>query len=142
MTLVARAILRLGVPAPALRQGEHVDRAGYWVLYRLAECGDTVHLSHLAALLELDLSTVSRQVRPLVEAGLVTRGSDPADGRACLLGLSERGRSVLEAVRRARRDALWEAVRAWPESDRSAIAGALTRLAADLHPVRPPMVRR
>jgi len=135
LTSAGRAILRLGVPAEALRPGERVDRSGYWVLQRLDEVGGPVHLSTLAALLELDLSTVSRQVRPLVSAGLVTRSADPGDGRACLLALSARGRGVLASVREARRDVLRQALAGWGAAERAAIADALTRLAADLQTV-------
>jgi len=132
LTRVARAVLRLGVPAQALGEGEHVDRSGYWVLFRLDESGGSVRLSDLASLLELDLSTVSRQVRHLVDSGLVTRESDPVDGRACLLGLSDRGRSVLDAVREARREVLRSALVGWHGDERVAIAEALARLADDL----------
>ena len=132
LSLVGRAILRLGIPAHALAEGEHVDRSGYWVLHRLDECGTAVRLSDLAALLELDVSTVSRQVRQLVEAGLVTRQPDPEDGRACLLGLSPRGGGVLDAVRQARRDVLRQALCGWRQRDRAALVAALARLADDL----------
>ena len=132
LTRVARAILRLGVPPDALRDGEQIDRSGYWALVRLEESPGQVRLSDLAGLLGLDLSTVSRQVRHLVDAGLVTRESDPADGRACLLGLSPRGRSVLDAVRDARRHVLARALVEWTGDDRVAIAAALSKLADDL----------
>ncbi len=136
LTRVARAILRLGVPPHALRKGEQIDRSGYWALVRLDESSGQVRLSDLAGLLDLDLSTVSRQVRHLVDAGLVTRRPDPLDGRACLVGLSPRGRSVLEAVRDARRDVLADALVGWSEGDRVAIASALFKLANDLGEAR------
>ncbi|MHB8593804.1 MAG: MarR family winged helix-turn-helix transcriptional regulator, partial [Acidimicrobiales bacterium] len=103
LTEVARSILRMGVPPDALGEGEHVDRSGYWAMARLDEAAGPVRISDLAVTLDLDLSTVSRQVRHLVDTGLVTREADPGDGRACLVGLSDRGRAVLDAVRAARR---------------------------------------
>ncbi|HYA68000.1 MAG TPA: MarR family transcriptional regulator, partial [Acidimicrobiales bacterium] len=134
---VARTILRFGIPAHVLRAGESVDRAGYWMLTRLADSDAAMRMSDLAGLLELDPSTVSRQARQLVDAGLVTRVPDPVDRRACLVSLSARGRDVLEAVRDARYDALRHALGAWPETDRAVLAGSLTRLAQDLQaPVR------
>jgi len=132
LTRVARAILRLRVPSHVLEEGEQIDRSGYWALVRLDESPEPVRLSDLAALLELDLSTVSRQTRHLVDAGLVVRDPDPDDGRACLLSLSRRGRSVLDAVREARRNALSAALSSWPSEERAAIATALSRLADDL----------
>ncbi|MHB8439461.1 MAG: hypothetical protein ACYDD4_09905, partial [Acidimicrobiales bacterium] len=63
LTEVARAILRMGVPAAELAVGEHVDRAGYWAMVRLDESPMAMRISDLAAALELELSTVSRQLR-------------------------------------------------------------------------------
>lgn len=132
LTEVARAMLRMGVPPEVLAEGEHIDRSGYWAMVRLGEANGPVRLSDLAATLELDLSTVSRQARHLVETGLVTRHADPADGRAALLSLSERGCAVLEAVRRARRDVLRRTLADWGASERSALASSVSRLAADM----------
>jgi len=134
---LARAILRFGVPPHALRDGEHIDRAGYWMLTRLDESSTPMRLSDLAGLLELDLSTVSRQARQLVDGGLMTRQADPVDRRACLVSVSVRGRDVLEAVRSARHDALHRALDAWPEAERFALATSLSRLAEDMQaPIR------
>ncbi len=130
---VARVMLRMGVPDTVLDQGEHLDRAGYWTLVRLDEANGPVRLSDLAASMELDLSTVSRQARHLVETGLVTRQADPDDGRAARLALSERGRSVLDGVRRARRDVLRRTLASWGAAERSALASSIARLAADMH---------
>jgi len=137
LTGVARTILRLGVPPQALRDGEQIDRSGYWALVRLDESPTPVRLSDLAASLELDLSTVSRQVRDLVGTGLVTREPDPLDGRACLLSLSGRGRAVLDAVREARRDVLRDALSAWSANERATVAAAVARLAYGLHDAAP-----
>ena len=133
LTDVARAMLRMPVPPEALGDGEQVDRAGYWALVRLDEAAGPVRVSDLAASLELDLSTVSRQVRQLVDAGLVTRVSDPDDGRASRLSLSPRGRDVLEAVKRSRRSVLAGTLAQWSAEERCALADAVRRLAADLH---------
>ncbi|MHB8681207.1 MAG: MarR family winged helix-turn-helix transcriptional regulator [Acidimicrobiales bacterium] len=132
LTVVGRAILRMSVPPEALGEGEHVDRSGYWALVRLDEASGPVRMSDLAGSLELDLSTVSRQVRHLVDTGLVTREPDPDDGRACLVGLSERGRAALDAVRAARREALAQTLAEWDDAERTALARGLRRLAAGM----------
>lgn len=129
---VARVMLRAGVP-DVIVEGEHLDRAGYWTLVRLDESDGPVRLSELAAALELDLSTVSRQARHLVDIGLVTRQSDPDDGRAARLALSERGCAVLDAVRRSRRDVLRSTLASWDATERSQLASSIARLAADMH---------
>lgn len=132
LTEVGRAILRLEVPRHVLREGESVDKAGYWLLVRLSEHGP-IRLSELAGSVELDLSTVSRQVRDLVASGLITKAPDPLDGRASLLTLSGRGSTVLEAVSDARRQALAEALEAWSDEERTTLTAGLLRLAEGLH---------
>ena len=132
LTQVARAILRLEVPQSALEEGESIDRAGYWLLVLLSGQGP-VRLSDLADSVELDLSTVSRQMRDLVVSGLVDKVPDPGDGRASLLSLSARGWAVLEAVSEARRLVLAEAVAEWTEEERNQLAEGLSRLEAGLH---------
>ncbi|HLX88914.1 MAG TPA: MarR family transcriptional regulator [Acidimicrobiales bacterium] len=128
---LARVMIRAGVP-DVLVEGEHIDRAGYWTLVRLDEAEGPVRLSDLAASMELDLSTVSRQARHLVEVGLVTRQADPDDGRAARLALSERGREVLESVRRTRRDVLRGTLAAWGADERSQLAASIARLVSDM----------
>jgi DNA-binding MarR family transcriptional regulator len=96
---------------------------------------EPIRLSELATALDLDLSTVSRQSRQLTDADLVTRTPDPADGRACLLQLNDRGRGVLSALRSFRRDALSLALEDWEPQDRLAAAKVMSRLAESLQPV-------
>ena len=140
LTQVARAILRLEVPRSELAEGESVDRAGYWLLVRLSTQAP-VRLSELADTVELDLSTVSRQMRDLVAIGLVLKVPDPDDGRASLLSLSERGRAVLDAVSYARQQALAEVIGGWSEEERTALTQGLSRLEEGLHRVREPSTR-
>ena len=130
---VARAVAGLRVTPHALGMSSAIDRAGYAVLGRLAEAGP-IRLSDLAALLGLDTSTVSRQVRALDEEGLVRRAPDPDDGRACLLAISRKGERVHAAVTQARCDLLAQAVANWPASDQTTLARLLGRLAEDLQP--------
>jgi DNA-binding MarR family transcriptional regulator len=132
---VARTILRLEVPRAALPEGASLDRAGYWLLVRIS--GEApMRLSELADSVELDLSTVSRQMANLVASGLVVKVPDPEDGRASLLSLSDRGWTILEAVSETRRQALAEAMADWTETERNALADGLGRLEAGLHQVR------
>jgi DNA-binding MarR family transcriptional regulator len=135
LTQVARAILRLDVPKSELAEGESIDKAGYWLLVRLSGQAP-VRLSELAGTVELDLSTVSRQMRDLVACGLVLKVPDPVDGRASLLSLSGRGWAVLEAVSEARRQALAEVINAWSDEERTALAAGLHRLEDGLHRTR------
>ena len=135
LTQVARVILRLDVPQDALPDGASIGRTGYWLLVLVSEQGP-LRLSDLAGTVELDLSTISRQIRDLVASGLITRTPDPADGRAALLSLTDQGVAVLEAVSESRRQVLAEAIAEWTDEERNALAGGLLRLGTGLQHLR------
>ena len=135
LTQVARTILRLDVPADALPDGSSIGRTGYWLLVLVSEQAP-LRLSDLAGTVELDLSTISRQIRDLVASGLIIRTPDPADGRAALLSLTDEGVAVLEAVSEFRRRVLAEAIAGWSDEERNSLASGLLRLGAGLRPSR------
>lgn len=128
VTVVKRVI---GKPLQGVPGAHQVERAGYLTLVRLEACGET-RLSDLAAALELDLSTVSRQVRVLTDLDLVARRPDPDDGRASRLDLTDAGRSELAVLRRERHRLLGRALDGWTAEDRRRLIALLDRLAADL----------
>ena len=135
LTQVGRAILRLDVPGDALPDGVSINRTGHWLLVRVSESAP-LRLSDIADSVELDLSTLSRQVRCLVDAGLLAKVPDPADGRASLLSLTDRGAAVLESVSQARRRVLAEAMADWTDEERTALASGLLRLGVGLQHAR------
>ncbi|MGI8577916.1 MAG: MarR family winged helix-turn-helix transcriptional regulator [Nocardioidaceae bacterium] len=93
---------------------------------------DAMRLSDLAAKVELDASTVSRQIKQLETLGVVERAPDPADGRASLVKLSDAGRTqMLDAFRR-RFDRIKAVLAPWSERDRAQLQQLLIRLASDL----------
>ena len=103
LTEVARAILRLEVPQSALADGESVDKAGYWLLVRISREAP-LRLSVLAGSVELDLSTVSRQIRDLVPGVWCTRNPIPMTaGHRCSACRSGDGRCSRRCPRRAAR---------------------------------------
>ncbi|WP_030265487.1 MarR family winged helix-turn-helix transcriptional regulator [Streptomyces violens] len=111
-----------------------MDRAAYLLLNRLDQEG-AMGVKALAAGMGIDSSTVTRQVAPLVDAGLVTRASHPEDGRAVVLQLSERGRSRLEEVRASRRELMALVTEEWSEEERNAFTTLLTRFNTSLSTV-------
>ncbi|BBZ29333.1 MarR family transcriptional regulator [Mycolicibacterium madagascariense] len=87
---------------------------------------DAARISDLAAMDHCSQPTMTTQVRRLEDSGLVSRITDPADARAVLISITDRGREVLTRVRADRgaiidpylerlqgddRDALVDAVR-------------------------------
>jgi DNA-binding MarR family transcriptional regulator len=109
------------------RLRDSMDRAAYLLLNRLEQEGP-MGVKALAAGMGIDSSTVTRQVAPLVEAGLVRRTSHPDDGRAVVLDLSPRGRARLEEVRASRRRLMSELTEDWSEEERHSFCALLTRM--------------
>jgi DNA-binding MarR family transcriptional regulator len=103
-----------------------MDRAAYLLLNRLDQEGP-MGVKALAAGMGIDSSTVTRQVAPLVDTGLVRRTSHPEDGRAVVLQLSPRGLARLEEVRESRRELMRQVTDAWTEDERDSFTALLTR---------------
>ncbi|MFE5855796.1 MULTISPECIES: MarR family winged helix-turn-helix transcriptional regulator [unclassified Streptomyces] len=103
-----------------------MDRAAYLLLNRLDREGP-MGVKALAAGMGIDSSTVTRQVAPLVDTGLVKRTSHPEDGRAVVLQLSPRGQARLEEVRSSRRELMAQVTDGWTESERESFCSLLTR---------------
>ncbi|MBP2364730.1 MarR family winged helix-turn-helix transcriptional regulator [Pseudonocardia parietis] len=107
-----------------------VDMAGYHVLAHLHFAGPQ-RATEVAATFHADPSTISRQVSPLVKAGLVERRADPADGRAALLAATDDGVLVIESERRRRTRVIARVLGAWEPGDRTALATLLDRFLVD-----------
>lgn len=103
-----------------------MDRAAYLLLSRLDNEGP-MGVKALAASMGIDSSTVTRQVAPLVDAGLVKRTSHPEDGRAVVLQLSPRGSTRLAEVRSSRRQLMAELTDDWTPAERESFCALLTR---------------
>ncbi|MEU5208132.1 MarR family transcriptional regulator [Streptomyces sp. NPDC020742] len=103
-----------------------MDRAAYLLLNRLDQEGP-MGVKALAAGMGIDSSTVTRQVAPLVDSGLVSRATHPEDGRAVVLQLSERGHTRLDEVRASRRELMALVTQEWSEEERTAFTTLLTR---------------
>jgi DNA-binding MarR family transcriptional regulator len=114
---------RLGGLGPARNS---MDRAAYLLLSKLDQAGPT-GVKALASGMGIDSSTVTRQVAPLVDSGLVDRSADPDDGRAVVLRLSPRGSTRLDEVRASRRKLITLLTTDWTAKDRETFHTLLTR---------------
>jgi DNA-binding MarR family transcriptional regulator len=103
-----------------------MDRAAYLLLNRLDNEGP-MGVKALAEGMGIDSSTVTRQVAPLVDSGLVKRTSHPEDGRAVVLALSPRGRGRLVEVRTSRRQLMSVVTEGWTETEREIFCELLGR---------------
>ncbi|MEU5944521.1 MarR family winged helix-turn-helix transcriptional regulator [Micromonospora sp. NPDC047465] len=123
-------LMRLG---EATRRGtgnaEHrlLDRAAYVILRHLDRAGPQ-NVSALAARLELDGSTVTRQVSAMQRDGLIVREPDPTDGRGTVVSPTPTGLQRVAAVRAARARLYGTILADWHPDDRRTLAEMLHRL--------------
>lgn len=132
-TRLVLALFRVVRGAQA-RSHSPVDLGSRRLLGTLAQTGP-IRLSELARESQLDLSTVSRHVTGLAAEGLLQREADPADRRACVVGLTQSGRQRLHELVTERAAALAPLLDRWSADDRDRLVTLLTRLADDLQPV-------
>ncbi|NUP67215.1 MAG: MarR family transcriptional regulator [Nonomuraea sp.] len=86
-------------------------------------------MTELAEEHAVQLPTMTVQINRLEYAGLVARGSDPADARVRTVELTGEGRDRLRAVRRARIARLSQDLAALTGEERAVLAAALPVLA-------------
>lgn len=126
-------LIRLGEATRRSSPRPHraLDRAAYVILRLLQEAGPQ-NVSAVAARLNLDGSTVTRQVSALDRDGLVVRTPDPRDGRGSVVAASERGLTQVDAVSKARREIYDDVLRDWSSEERRQLAAMLERLTHDM----------
>ena len=124
-------LARLGRRMRQRMPGEELDFAAILLMKALLQRGP-LRLSALAGLLDVDASTVSRQVRHLEDRGLLERTSDPDDGRASRIALSAEGQTRLEAGAQRRRALVSALMETWPAEEREHLRLLLNRLLDEL----------
>ncbi len=127
-------LMRLGEAtrrATELKPHRALDRSAYVILRHLQAAGP-LNVSALADRLNLDGSTVTRQVTALEKDGLVRRAPDPRDGRGTVIAPTDKGLAQVDAVRKARREVYDVVLGDWSDSDRAQLAVTLERLTQTL----------
>ncbi|MFF0470676.1 MarR family winged helix-turn-helix transcriptional regulator [Micromonospora zamorensis] len=104
-----------------------LDRAAYVILRHLDTAGPQ-NVSALAARLNLDGSTVTRQVSALQRDGLIVRAPDPTDGRGTVISPTPAGLQRMAAVQNARTRLYGDMLADWSTEDRTTLATLLGRL--------------
>ena len=127
LTLV-RHLETLGRKSSLYRQ---VDRSGYLALRMLDRLGP-LPTTTLADALQLDASTVTRQVNTLVTSGFAQRLPNPTDRRSSQLAITADGRRVMRDVERGRRRVLRQMFDEWNEEERQTLGEMLTKLNVSL----------
>ncbi|KQQ03827.1 MULTISPECIES: MarR family winged helix-turn-helix transcriptional regulator [unclassified Rathayibacter] len=84
----------------------------------------------LAELLELDKSTLSRQITALDRFGFLIRAPDPGDGRVTILAVTEETAARLSEIRSSNQALMHEELRRWEHGDVELFARLLHRINA------------
>ena len=113
------------------RSGDPETASRVFMLTHVARLAP-VRATDVAEHVGLDLSTVSRHLKALEDAGYVRRSPDPDDRRAALLEVSATGRDLLESTTRTRTALLDHATQDWPREDLADLTRLLNRLAREL----------
>jgi len=127
-------LMRLGEATRRSTGGEPhraLDRAAYVILRQLQQDGP-LNVSALASALNLDGSTVTRQVTALQKDGLIDRSRDPRDGRGTVIEATPLGLSQVDAVREARRVLYGSVLSTYTPAERTELAATLERFTAAL----------
>jgi DNA-binding MarR family transcriptional regulator len=111
--------------------GVPITGAGLTALRGIDRHGPIV-VSDLARKVRVDLSTMSRQLRPLEAVDLIARSTDPNDGRVAWLTVTGKGRRLLARVDQAVVDDFDAALGDWSDDDRAQLADLLDRFRAGL----------
>jgi len=93
--------------------------------------GEPATVSAVADALNIDQPRASKLVAAAVEAGLVERRADQADGRRSLLARTPAGMEVTEQIHGLRRTLIGSALSSWDKGDVSDFARLLNRFITD-----------
>ncbi len=125
------------------RRGRRSDRGGLTASQLSAlvsiECHRELRVGDLAVIEGTAAPTMTRLVASLVDAGLVERAPDPADGRSILVALTPAGVHHLDDVRRQRTTTLMRAIERLSAEEYARLAEAVPVLESllddsDQHP--------
>ncbi|WP_139984352.1 MarR family winged helix-turn-helix transcriptional regulator [Nocardioides litoris] len=103
----------------------------YLILAMVAEEGP-LRASVLSETFDIDKGAISRQVKHLLDLGLLVADKDPSDARASLLSATDEARSRLADVVEHRRKYLDERLADWSDADLTTFVAELSRYNASL----------
>ncbi|CAN5561386.1 hypothetical protein BH10ACT3_BH10ACT3_21320 [soil metagenome] len=111
--------------------GAEISQQGVQILRALLREGE-LPIAGLSAAAHMDISAVSRQLRPLEESKLVRRAAAAEDGRVALVSLTAPGRRVAKKIKDVGLKHLTGSLADWSERDLKELGHLMTRLVDDL----------
>ena len=93
-------------------------------------------IKQLAAIMEQNTSTLSRVIDGMVNAGLVERQVDPADRRAVILRLTEKGQGIAETIKQQFTILCQQVFHYLPEEKHTMLIESLALLSTALKAIR------
>jgi len=131
---LARVMRLSGSRSMFARQAAAADvdlsQPSYVLLRTLIDEGP-LPMGALSRIAHMDMGMATRQVSGLVEAGLVTRDLDPADGRISVVAATADGERVAGSLQGVRRRHLERALSGWSAVELEEFDRLLTRFLAD-----------
>lgn len=131
----ATRLLRALMAPPLHAAG--ITQAEYHLLVVLEDAGTTTG-KEVSCRLNLDKTTVSRQLTALEESGAIARTTDPANRRSHLITLTDEGRERLADARRRTIAVLEDRFSTWPAEELEVLADQLARFNDQLRGVTDP----
>jgi DNA-binding MarR family transcriptional regulator len=128
---VVSGLFEIGRELQQARRG-HGEGNRLMILQRVSS-GDDVRPSDLAAELKLSLSSVTRQLRTLEDAGFVGLAEDPRDRRSCLVTLTGAGQEEIARLGKLSVDTFAEFLAGWPPEEVHQLGQLLNKLAASIN---------
>ncbi len=107
-----------------------VETTAYPVIFTLA--AGPMRVSALAERIHSDVSTVSRQVSHLVQAGVLEKVADSSDGRVQNIALAPDGKHLIEDIHDSRGRMFASLMSDWTDAEAGELDGYLRRLNGDL----------
>ena len=108
-----------------------------YLLITLRRAGRALTPTELIAELSITMAAITKRIDRLVESDHVRRTRDPADRRSIRIGLTERGRALVDDIRTDRRPEFCAAEAEFTDREREHLQSLLHRLLVRLEKLAP-----
>ncbi|MCH1867731.1 MarR family winged helix-turn-helix transcriptional regulator [Nocardioides sp. CFH 31398] len=118
-----------------LADGTVVRRTTASLLYFLGE-HEPARMGDIAAALNVDPSTTTRQVQHAIRAGLLAREGGHHDRRVVMLSLTSAGRDLYETLIQRQRQGLLHILDGWPDQDQEDLVRLISLFNGEIDALR------